>query len=107
MIINIYRTHGGTSHNLGEYLISDNIIHSQYTDKPRRGNYNIFIQIISIYVELDTDQVIRVKNGLLYLILGAVQFQYHNQYYKRNLYGFGGRPKRGKQQYINKNEDFI
>lgn len=29
--------------------------------------------------------------------VGTVQFQYHNPYYTRNIYGFGGRPKRGQK----------
>ena len=83
-------------HNMGEYLISGVIHHNENEDNIRVGNY--YISIIGILVELDADQVIRVKNSLLYLILGTVQWNYHNPHHQRNIYGMGGRPKRGKLQ---------
>ena len=50
-------------HNMGEYLISGVVHTNTFEDRVGLGNY--YISIIGILVELDTDQVIRVKNGLL------------------------------------------
>ena len=87
---------GLSEHNVGEYLISGIIHHNQHRDAVGKGNY--YISIIGILVELDADQVIRVKNSLLYLILGTTQWNYHNPHHQRNIYGMGARPKRGKVQ---------
>ena len=83
-------------HNMGEYLISGVVHTNLFEDRVGLGNY--YISIIGILVELDTDQVIRVNNSLLYLILGTTQWHYHNPVYQRSIYGVGSRPKRGKVQ---------